>query len=220
VPFSAYFLDKFIAPGISEFKAAEIPDMTAYDPQSEFWVANFVLNSGFGGNYEPPGNAYAFNYLRRAVAAFNQQELARQATLGFLASEGQSLSRYAAALLHWEFFLGQAWHAYVHLHGFATVLTRKEVPRPFVQGQGSVEERLNNLYNQMKHVEGRIESGQMVEGATVPVWLTNDGLRSTDALLRYSETGDILRDLAKWAGIVVNPTEMANQLRGSEPSTD
>ena len=39
-----------------------------------------------------------------------------------------------------------------------TVGTRKEIPRPFVQGQGSIEERLNNLYNQMKHAESQIEN--------------------------------------------------------------
>lgn len=95
--------------------------MTEYDPESKFWLENFVLNSGFGGNYEPPGNAYAYNFLGRTVAAFSEQEEARQATLGFLSSERLSLSRYAGALLHWEFFLGQSWHAYLLLHGFRKV---------------------------------------------------------------------------------------------------
>jgi hypothetical protein len=70
----------------------------------------------------------------------------------------------------------------------------------------------------MKHVESRIENGQIIEGATIPVWLTNEGLRSTDALLTYAETGDILRDLAKWANIVVDPSEMANKLRQTSGS--
>jgi len=216
VPFSTYFLDKFVAPGITDFTSAEIPDMTAYDPESRFWLANFVLNSGLGGNFHPPGNAYAYNYLRRAVAAFSEHEEARKATLGFLSSNRQSLSRYAAATLHWEFFLGQSWHAYLLLRGLFKFLTKQDVLQVFVRGEGSVEERLNDLYNQMKHVESRIENGQMIEGATLPVWLRNEGLRSTDALLTYAETGDILCDLAKWANIIVDPGEMANKLR--EPS--
>ena len=101
---------------------------------------------------------------------------------------------------------------------FAKYLTRKEIPRPFVQEQGSIEERLNNLYNQMKYAESQIENARLIEGATVSVWLTNDGLRSTDALLTYSETADILRDLAKWANVLVDPREMGDKLRQSVPS--
>ena len=61
----------------------------------------------------------------------------------------------------------------------------------------------------MKHAESRIENGQIIEGATIPVWLTNEGLRSTEALLTYAATGDILRDLAKWANVIVDPSDMA-----------
>jgi hypothetical protein len=220
VPFSRYFLDKFVAPGISDFTSAEIPDVSEYDPESKFWLANFVLNSGLRGTFDPPDNAYAYNYLRRTVAAFSEHEEARQATLAFLSSGRQSLSRYAAATLHWEFFLGQSWHAYLLLRGLFKFLTKQDIPQVFVQGEGSVEERLNYLYNHMKHVESRIENGQVVEGATIPVWLTNEGLRSTDALLTYAETGDILRDLAKWASIIVDPSEIANRLRETSDGSE
>jgi hypothetical protein len=192
--------------------------MSEYDHQSTFWLANFVLNSALRGNFNPPGNAYAYNYLRRTVAAFSEHEEARQATLAFLSSGRQSLSHYVAATLHWEFFLGQSWHAYLLLRGLFKSLTKQDVLKIFVRGKGSVEERLNYLYNCMKHVESRIENGQIVEGATIPVWLTNEGLRSTDALLTYAETGDILRDLAKWANIIVDPSEMANKLREASDS--
>lgn len=180
-----------------------LAESCGYDPESKFWLANFVLNSGLGANFNPPGNAYAYNYLRRAVAAFSEHEEARRATLGFLSSGRQSLSRYAAATLHWEFFLGQSWHAYLLLRGLFKFLTRQDVPQVFVRGEGSVEERLNDLYNHMKHVESRIESGQMIEGATIRVWLTNEGLRGANALLTYDETGEILRDLANWATFLV-----------------
>jgi hypothetical protein len=170
------------------------------------------------GNFSPPGNAYAYNYLRRTVAAFSEHKETREATLVFLSSGRQSLSRYAAATLHWEFFLGQSWHAYLLLRGLFKFLTKQDVLQVFVKGEGSVEERLNYLYNCMKHVESRIENGQIVEGATIPVWLTDEGLQSIDALLTYAETGDILCDLAKWANIIVDPGEMANKLREASES--
>ena len=58
----------------------------------------------------------------------------------------------------------------------------------------------------MKHVESRIDNGQMLPGATVPVWLDNSGLRSVDAQLSYAETGDALKELAKYADALSNPT--------------
>lgn len=209
--FSAAFLEKFVAPDIKGFTAAEIPDMSEHDSQSEFWLVNYVMNSGLRGNYKPPGNAFVFNYLRRAVAAFREHQVAREATLGFLQTR-QSVSLYAAAVLHWEFFASQSWHALLLLRGFGMLLSGQVLPKPFAEGDGSPEERLHNLYNSMKHVESRIENAQILSGATIPVWLTNDGIRSTDFTLTYEDTAEILRDLADWAKVVVDPREMGTRL--------
>ena len=57
----------------------------------------------------------------------------------------------------------------------------------------------------MKHVESRIDNAQMLPGATVPVWLDNDGLRSIDAHLSYGETANALKELAKYADALSNP---------------
>ena len=196
--FSNYVIDKFIAPNASSFTQAEIPDMSSHDEQSTHWVANLFLNSVFRAAWEPPYNAYMYNYMRRAETAFIEHDLARSETLAFIASGRQSSRRYTAALFHWESFLGQSWHAYKTLQKCFKV-------RIYMPGSGSVEERLNTLYNQMKHVESRIENSQMLEGATVPVWLTNEGLASIDAILTFAETAEVLVDVAKWANILQDP---------------
>lgn len=209
--FTSYTRDKFIAPDVSTFQSAEIPDMSTYDAASSHWVTDHFLNSVFRGRLKPSAQAYVYNFLRRAEGAFGEHALARQATEAFLRSRGQSPSRYASSLLHWEFFLGQAWQSYallkklIELGGHPFVI--------FDRGDGSIEERLNELYNSMKHVEKRIAAGQILDGATVPVWLTNDGIQSTDALLTYAETAEILKDIAKWANILVDPREMTSKLR-------
>ena len=64
---------------------------------------------------------------------------------------------------------------------------------------------MNALYNQMKHVESHIDNGQMIPGATVPVWLENEGLRSVDANLTYAETAEVLKEIAKYADALSNP---------------
>jgi len=45
----------------------------------------------------------------------------------------------------------------------------------------------------------------MSPGATVPVWLENNGLRSLDASLRCEETSEILKELSKYAEALMNP---------------
>ena len=179
--------------------------MTGYAKESAHWIANFFLNSSLGASFAPPMNAYAYNFLRRAQYAFTEHKLARGATLSFVAGGSRSPRGYAEALFHWETFLGQAWHGYA-------ILVTAWKGKAFDKNDGSTEQRLNALYNQMKHVESRIDNAQMLPGATVPVWLTNDGLRSVDAHLTYSETGEVLKDLAKYADALSNPRTASQAL--------
>jgi hypothetical protein len=198
IQFSTEIVNKHIAPGVSTFTQADIPDMSTWAKESSHWIANFLLNSSLSASFKFPMNAYAYNFIRRAQAAFTQHQLARDCTLGFLTAGGQSPTRYCDALFHWETYLGQSWHAY-------SLLLKAFSGTAFKKGDGSVEERLNLLFNAMKHVESRIENGQMLLGATVPVWLTNDGLCSVDAIMSYGETGEILKQLATWADALMNP---------------
>ena len=197
--FSSAVLNRHIAPGVTEFTAAEIPDMTSWSKESAHWIANYFLNASLSGDFAPPMNAYAYNFLRRAQYAFSEHELARGSTVAFVSGGSKSPRGYAEALFHWENFLGQAWH------GFSILVTALG-GKAFEKNDGSMEQRLNALYNQMKHVESRIDNGQMLPGATVPVWLDNSGLRSVDAQLSYAETGDALKELAKYADALSNPT--------------
>ncbi len=86
----------------------------------------------------------------------------------------------------------------------------------FQRNDKSVEQRLNALYYQMKHVESRIENGQMLPGATVPVWMENQGLGSVDAFLTYAETAQVLKDLAKYADALMDPKTAKYTLGASD----
>jgi hypothetical protein len=209
VQYSNEVLDSLIAPSVSLFDSAEIPDMSNYAKESAHWVSNYFLNSLLRAKYQFPMSAYAYNFLRRAQFAFSEHEHARQATAEFLNKGKQSPASYAKALFHWECFLGQAWHAY------ALLITAWE-GRAFEKNDGSIEQRLNSIYNQMKHVESRIENGQILANATVPVWLDNNGLRSVDSTLSYEETAEILRDLAKYADALSDPFTAKDKLNESD----
>jgi hypothetical protein len=211
--FASELLDRYIAPGVSDFTTADIPEMSAHDPQSSYWVANHFLNSIARAGYNLPLGAHVQHYLRRSEAAFAEHARAREATLSFLEAGGQSPTLYSEALLHWEFFLGQSWHAYVLLRQMLRLLSEDPSPNIFERNDGSVEQRLNLLYNAMKHVESRIDAGQLPENATSPVWLSNRGLECTDGHLTYHETAEVLRFVAKWAGVLVDAKEVANKVK-------
>jgi hypothetical protein len=83
----------------------------------------------------------------------------------------------------------------------------------FERENGSVEQRLNLLYNAMKHTESRVDAGQLPENATSPVWLSNRGLECTDGHMTFNETADILRFLGKWADVLVDAKEVANKVK-------
>jgi len=213
VRFASHVLERYIAPGIGEFTRAAIPDVSANDPESTRWVANHFLNSTLRAAYHLPMGAHIQHYLRRSEAAFAEHARAREATFSFLESGGQSPADYSKALLYWEYFLGQSWHAYSLLLCVVRLLSDDDTLKVFKPNDGSVEQRLNLLYNAMKHVEKRIDAGQIPENATSPVWLSNRGLESTDGHLTFHETGTILRDLAKWANVLVDPKEVANKVK-------
>lgn len=202
--FAPSVLDDLIAPGASAFTRAEIPDMSAYHAQSKWWVANFFLNSVLRARYKPPLNAYLYNYFRRCEAAYREHDLARSATLEFLRRAGQSPAHYATALTHWEVFLGQSWHA-LKILGFAMKV------QVYKQGIGSIEERVNTRYNQMKHAESKIREGEIGQ-QTVAVWMTNEGLTNGQSCLTYSETGEVLKEIAKWADVYSDPLTAVQKL--------
>lgn len=207
--FSALILEQGIAPGVTKLDSASIPEAHLIADQAEFWVANYFLSSAFRGGFKQPIHAYVYNYMRRARQAFAEHRLARQCTLNFVESGGQSVTKYVDALFHWETFLGQAWHAY-------QLLATPWKQRVFEPKDGSTAERLNALYNQMKHVESRIENGQILYDATVPVWLETEGLRSVDWFLSFAETGDILMEIAEFANALSDPTTALARLEASD----
>ncbi len=209
MPITNQAKDMFVAPHMSAFKAAEIPDMSSCDPHQEHWVSMFILNSLLRGDIETRARQYIFNYLRRAELAFREYGLARERTLRYLAAP-DAASNYVAAIGHWEVFLSQAWHSLVLLTALAGG-GRKSL---FVMGDGSVLERLNAMYNRAKHAEEAIGRGEFPEEGTLPVWMEDAGLRSTNSHLSWEEMASILNeDLAKWANLLQDPSTMAGRAR-------
>ena len=200
--FSKTILDKFLAPRVSNFRRAEIPDMSG---DSSLWLSKYFLNNVLRGSYTDPMRQYVFNYLRRVEGAHVAHQSARSTTVQFLHGSRQSMSRYMEAIFHWESFLAQSGMAYA-------LAERLTEARPFEPGDGSVEQRVNLLYNRSKHSDTAIEAGQLPPEGTIPVWMEDDGLHGVDVVLRWEETGEVLHDLSNFATMLEDPKTTAEKL--------
>ena len=198
---AAHVTDTYVATEVSKFDKAEIPDLSTTQSQSLHWISNYMLDSVLHGALPSPQREYRFNFLRRAMIAYSEHNLARYATLAFLESEEQSFGKYFTAIHHWEQFLSAAWNALVTLR-LAAIVGRLYEP-----GDGSIAEQLHGLYNQTKHTESRIEAGEMPRQGSIAVWLCNSGLRSIDCELTFEETGAILVKIRDWARVAEDPLQ-------------
>jgi hypothetical protein len=137
-------------------------------------------------------------------SAFAEYALAREATTAFLTNSNRGTVAYLDAIGHWEAFLAYAWQALCFLGRGQKVW--------FEKGDGSPLERLNALHNRAKHADEAIERGEFIEDSPLCVWLTNEGLRSTDTSLSFDEISEILELLARLASAVQDPATMREKL--------
>lgn len=209
MPWADSVTDTFFAPELSKFTTAEIADMQGADDQRLHWLSNYLLNSALSGAFASPARQQIYNFLRRSQSAFADYELARMATERFLGDRDHAIPAYVAAVGHWEDFLTHVWQA----NEFLTKVIVPGAKRPmFEPGDGSANERLHSLHTRAKHAAAAILRGELVGESPLCVWLTNDGLKSTDSWLTYEEAAEELRSLAKWARVVEHPTTARDKL--------
>lgn len=191
--------NKYVAPGMSAFTTATIEDMSETSAEQKYrWelLAELDLPRPSRRTNQAHSAQLATarrRSLRRILArAIQDPSLSRQPQR----CDGVPRGYYPLGSL-----LSQTYQAYCILDMCQGSLFRKR--------DGSVLERLNILYGRAKHVEKAIATvGLLPENGTLAIWLTNDGLRSTDSYLTFGETAEILRDLARFADALQDPLTM------------
>lgn len=168
-PFTPYITDTMFAPHMSEFTEADMPDVLSNVDGYDSWLSRFLLNSVFRSRFTGKLYQFAFNFLRRSEGACREYKAARCETAKFINGSRQSISQYCRAIQHWEYFLSHSWHSFLLLSSFVSH-PRSKI---FKRGDGSVDERLNGLYNASKHAESQIDCGQLPITYSMPIWLTN-----------------------------------------------
>ena len=203
-----YARDRFMFPEMSAFTEANLRDLASQTSVQDRYLNSYVLNSILRGHFDDPKHEQlGFNFQRRAQIAFVEYAVARADTLRYLAAlPDVSLSDYATALHHWETTLAALWQGLCLLGRFSDPAAKW-----YENGDGSKFERLNHMYNRMKHVDKAITAGQVLPDSMTPVWLANDGLKSVDHVLTYEEIAELLTDMEEVATLIQDPVALGQR---------
>lgn len=220
--FDSHLLDKLIAPGISIFTRADIPDLAGRFPEAEYWVTNFFLNNILPPRYVDQLRQLALAFLRRAQLAVDAYAEARDLTLKYLDGNNPDNPRiraYYAAVARWENFAIESSIAMdVLKHIKIRIGDDRETFRP---GDGSPEQRLHHLANKVKHAGDDIrDKGRYALTDSVALWLSEAGLngigaRATQVVrVTYAEAAQFMEDIAKIADDIQDPQTFPEKVSG------
>jgi hypothetical protein len=185
---SNYLLDHFIAHKLSELTECGAEPL----PEHQNWLNTFILRSVFEFKLEPKPRAFLFSFLRRTEGASAAYREARSSLIEHLSTPRNVVSHYFRALTQIEICISQCYQAYELL---ATALGGNV----YEPGKGSLEEKLQVVYVDSKHMDRMIHGEKLPVVATSGVWLTNDGIESSRGRIAFSELIELLADLHRLA---------------------
>lgn len=202
VSWNSDLLEKHIAPDIGNFTEADIPDLRANYQQSNYWLTNHFLNNSLIASFKAPIKQYVQNFIFRTEVLFRLYHEARDATQDYLDGNdpcNPRISSYYKAISIWEMvFLNWA-------VAFDLIVKLNENRKQFAKGDGSKEERIHEMQNEIKHCGGSIFGGHWSETNTIPVWLSNEGISSHNYQITFSELASLVSDAANLANDLQDP---------------
>ena len=181
---SNYFLNNFISFDLSDLSGnnAEKRDTTSR------WVNTFILNAAYRYRMEDSERLLIMNLLRRVESSFHQYNLGSSQLDEYLLGDKTGVSRYFSAVVCFEIALSHLYQAYM----FGQRLTGTKL---FNSNDNSSLDRLNKLYNISKHYDGTISKGELAEINTIPIWITNEGFKSVNTFLSYSDVHEMMNEM-------------------------
>lgn len=205
ITYNTDLINRFIAPGISEFTSCDAPDIADAHPEAEHWLANHFLNSVFRKSFSGRTRQFALNQIFRAQIAFREYHEARELTLQYLAKgtpHNPSTRAYFQSIARWESCL-------FNVQIFIDVMNKmkqdfKDEP-VFIKGEGTVEQRAYEMANTIKHWGSDIATNRHADGDTIPLWLTNSGFESRLHQLSYVELAKLVSEVAAVANELQDP---------------
>jgi hypothetical protein len=183
MPISNYALDHFVAPKLSSLTSCGMPEITF--PEVPF--AAVILGQIFVRPLGQTQIRLLTNILRWIDGAFAGYIAARTNLTAYTSGPRGSLSDYYRAVLHIEQCIAATHHSERLMTTVYKILGSAHRPG------SDAAERLRLLYNTSKHVDERIHDDKLLDNATLPIWLTNEGIESKDHLLSFAELADFMQ---------------------------
>lgn len=191
-------LDALFAPGISSFNKALIPDLGGECPQADHWLSNLFLNSLLGPRYNAAWKQTAVTFLFRTQNALRAYNLARTKTLECVAAfqPGRPASKlYFEAVSHWESVLI---NIQIAIDLYLWVIE---------PGAAETDDatRIRLAANRVKHYAEDIANRTNHGDLTLPMWLTESGIKTAAAEVTFEELAENLCEMGVAADLLQNP---------------
>lgn len=184
MPISNYAKDHFVAPKLSSLTSCGMPEIAF--PEVPF--ATVILGQIFVNPLGQTEIRLLINILRWIDGAFASYTAARKELVAYTSGPISSLSNFYRAVLHIEQCIAAAQHSEKLSDAVYKILGSTHRPG------SDAGKRLRLLYNTSKHIDERIEEGELLDNATLPIWLTNEGIESKDHLLTFTELANFMLD--------------------------
>lgn len=178
--------DQYFAPGISDLSSCNAPDLSAVRRPC---VLQFVINANFKRVVPDRDRALLYNFVRRANNALSDYSHGLENLSHFIDSRKSDFRTYLAAVHNFESVVAEL--VACHL-----LLFRVRQKKFFSKNDGSALARMYLMNNEIKHAESSFDDPLSEPSSTLPLWITNDGLRSHNSRIAWGELGVVVVDVA------------------------
>ena len=199
VQWPGHLLDRYVAPKSSALTKCLAPEV----PEAPDYFGSFFFNNVFT-EQEPDRTLSLTNvFLRRFANAVEDYRNGRKemcACVAALQCSNEMVRAYMRALSYFEACVVNT-NLALKAHDTVGKLWNPKEPRTFNTGDGSPAQRLNTVYNALKHFDDNQAKGTVPPDVFTPMWLADDGIECVGseggAKLHFKELIDVQRDLEK-----------------------
>lgn len=186
MPFTFAGIEEYVSSRVTQVKVCGAADVLSEFPSALHWISSIGLRSMFHGVPHPSVRHWAIQFVRHTERALICYSEARIELMDLTTTHRTQWSPYFRALSLFEdsaSHLYQAFAAHMKFSG----------KRLFESDDGSSLQRLNGLYNAVKHTGANDEQ---------PVWITDAGLSSHNGSVTFAEFEGLLRECARSSAAV------------------
>jgi hypothetical protein len=205
-------LDRQVAPELSTLRRCSALDI----PEPQDYRAALFLNNVLNGATREDGLLIEVTFIRRWTVAVLEYRSGREHLLKFVSDLPRTNNQtgiFLRALAHFESCAVNTYLGLMASRAMYRLALGTGYPEPFKPKDGSPYERLNAIYNEIKHFAGRLEDGRPLDIPT-PVWIVDDGLKCRRK--RDGKETDIVLTFEELAAILEDQREAARGLSGSQ----